>query len=404
MDQKESSGDLRQFLRDRGECLARFFYLLLPDPLDAEDLFLSLFARDRGGPAALPAAAATLIRAHRRRRGRSAYHPIEVADESPDRREPSSRTREAWHRVPFSGRASIVLRLGDFAEKDEMTAALGIAPEELWGRAERGLLALQKEIDGRGRSAVSPRGWASGEMLARVLADEKFAGTGPGRGGKRFHGDLVSAIESFRLLEGRVLRKPDWRRLEKRALREMPPPGATLLFDAFDTPFGPFEVAAIDRTVVGTCFGRRGERGWAAVFGGAAERVVRDPEALRRPRRELLEYFEGRRKRFTFSYRLVETTTFQASVLDAVARVPYGSVRTYKQIAEAAGRPEAHRAAGGALGRNPIPVVIPCHRVIAQTGHLGGFSAGPSLKERLLSLEGLGDLFAPLPPAAGESP
>lgn len=410
MTTKESADDLRQILSERGEGLAHLLSLLVPDPLDAEDLFLALFVRrapstsGRGRGTPSPVAALSLLRAHRRRRGRSAYRPVEVEGGGKTGPERSAPLRDAWRRVPFAGRASVVLRLGAFDEREEMAAALGIAPGELWGRAERGLLAFRKEIDGRARSAVSPKGWAPGEMLARVLADGAFAESGPERGGRRFFGDLVGALESYRLLEGRALKRSAWRRLERRALREMPPPGATLLFDAFDTLFGPFEVAAVDGVVVGTCFGRRGERGWSAAFGGAVDRSARNPDALEKPRRELLEYFEGRRKRFTFSYRLVGTTPFQSSILDACARVPFGAIRTYKQIAEAAGRPDAQRAAGGALGRNPIPVVIPCHRVIAQTGRLGGFSAGPSLKEKLLSLEGFGDLFAPLPPDPGESP
>ncbi|MBM3319521.1 MAG: MGMT family protein [Candidatus Eisenbacteria bacterium] len=86
-------------------------------------------------------------------------------------------------------------------------------------------------------------------------------------------------------------------------------------------------------------------------------------------------------------------SSFRAAVLDACARIPYGTVRCYKQLAEAVGRPGAMRAVGGALSRNPLPVVVPCHRVIARTGSLGGFSGGVALKKKLLSLEGMGDLF-----------
>ncbi|MFQ5945626.1 MAG: methylated-DNA--[protein]-cysteine S-methyltransferase, partial [Anaerolineae bacterium] len=84
-------------------------------------------------------------------------------------------------------------------------------------------------------------------------------------------------------------------------------------------------------------------------------------------------------------------TPFQAQVLRATLSVPHGRVASYGEIARRAGNPGASRAVGGALSRNPIPIVIPCHRVIASDGSLGGYSSGTHIKERLLRLEGSWD-------------
>lgn len=105
---------------------------------------------------------------------------------------------------------------------------------------------------------------------------------------------------------------------------------------------------------------------------------------------ELHEYFEGKRKSFTFSPDLSRCTAFQRNALMAASRIPYGETRTYAWLAEQAGSPRAARAAGQAMAANPVPLIIPCHRVIASSGKLGGFAGGLralDLKERLLDLE-----------------
>ncbi len=101
---------------------------------------------------------------------------------------------------------------------------------------------------------------------------------------------------------------------------------------------------------------------------------------------ELEEYFDGKRKSFDFPYHM-EGTAFQKKVWAELCRIPYGQTRTYKEIAEAVGHPKASRGVGMANHRNPISIVVPCHRVIGSNGALVGYAGGLSMKEALLSLE-----------------
>jgi methylated-DNA-[protein]-cysteine S-methyltransferase len=103
-------------------------------------------------------------------------------------------------------------------------------------------------------------------------------------------------------------------------------------------------------------------------------------------RRQLSEYFAGERRRFDLSLRL-SGTDFQVSVLQALQEIPYGETVSYGEIARRIGRPKAVRAVGAANGRNPLPIVVPCHRVIGSTGDLTGFGGGLDTKEALLRLE-----------------
>lgn len=104
-------------------------------------------------------------------------------------------------------------------------------------------------------------------------------------------------------------------------------------------------------------------------------------------RRELEEYFAGRLRRFTLPLDL-RGTAFQKRCWQALLEIPYGEVRTYAEIARTVGHPRAFRAVGGANHDNPIAIVVPCHRVIASDGTLGGYGGGLPLKEKLLRLEG----------------
>ncbi len=101
---------------------------------------------------------------------------------------------------------------------------------------------------------------------------------------------------------------------------------------------------------------------------------------------QLAEYFAGERKQFDVPLAL-RGTPFQLEVWRALQRIPYGETRTYADIARAIGRPTATRAVGGANGANPIPIIIPCHRVIGSNGGLTGFGGGIDVKRRLLDLE-----------------
>jgi O-6-methylguanine DNA methyltransferase len=110
---------------------------------------------------------------------------------------------------------------------------------------------------------------------------------------------------------------------------------------------------------------------------------------------ELQEYFQGRRKAFSYRADLSGCTDFQKKVLQAAARIPYGEVRTYSWLAQQAGSPKAARAAGQVMASNPVPIIIPCHRVIGSSGGLCGFAGGLKaldLKRWLLELEAAGNL------------
>jgi len=102
---------------------------------------------------------------------------------------------------------------------------------------------------------------------------------------------------------------------------------------------------------------------------------------------QLEEYLEGKRKVFDLDYS-PEGTDFQKDVWSALTRIPYGKTVSYAELAEMSGHAGAYRAAGNANGKNPIPIFIPCHRVIRSDGNIGGYSLGVDLKTRLLRLEG----------------
>ena len=101
---------------------------------------------------------------------------------------------------------------------------------------------------------------------------------------------------------------------------------------------------------------------------------------------QICEYMKGERKSFDFAYEL-HGTEFQKRVWNELCRIPYGEIRTYRQMAEAAGNLKASRAAGAANGKNPIMIVVPCHRVIGTDGKLTGYAGGLELKKALLDLE-----------------
>ena len=117
-------------------------------------------------------------------------------------------------------------------------------------------------------------------------------------------------------------------------------------------------------------------------------RVLEAPARLDPVRWELEEYFEGKRLDFDIPLDWSLTKGFTRRVLRATAKVPYGEVSTYRQVATKAGNERAVRAAGNALGANPIPIVVPCHRILRTGGSLGGYGGGVPRKEFLLRLEG----------------
>jgi methylated-DNA-[protein]-cysteine S-methyltransferase len=116
-------------------------------------------------------------------------------------------------------------------------------------------------------------------------------------------------------------------------------------------------------------------------------RVLAFPRRLDEPRRELEQYFAGSRHKFELPIDWRLTQGFGRRVLRATALIPYGAVSSYKQVATAAGSPRGSRAAGNALGHNPIPIIVPCHRVLHSGGGLGGYTGGLERKRLLLAVE-----------------
>jgi methylated-DNA-[protein]-cysteine S-methyltransferase len=123
-------------------------------------------------------------------------------------------------------------------------------------------------------------------------------------------------------------------------------------------------------------------------FDGRRPEGRRDAKRCKDAAVQLGEYFAGRRREFELALAPVGTD-FQLRVWRALCAIPYGAVRNYGDIARAIGQPKAARAVGQANGRNPLPIVIPCHRVLASDGTIGGYSSGLHVKHRLLALEGV---------------
>jgi O-6-methylguanine DNA methyltransferase len=156
----------------------------------------------------------------------------------------------------------------------------------------------------------------------------------------------------------------------------------------FDSPIGTLRIAS---TEVGLAYlglpgsGGRGFAGWLARAAKGARRETAfapNREAIR----QILEYLEGKRTDFDLALDL-RGTPFQNQVWHALLQIPYGVTRSYAEIARAVGNPAAVRAVGTANGSNPVALVVPCHRVIASGGKLGGYGGGLDLKRRLLAME-----------------
>jgi methylated-DNA-[protein]-cysteine S-methyltransferase len=156
-----------------------------------------------------------------------------------------------------------------------------------------------------------------------------------------------------------------------------------------DSPVGPLVIAATRRGLARVSYSNEYEAGVLEELAAKlSPRVLRAPARLDDVRRELNEYFEGVRTRFDLSIDWSLTQGFSRKVLRATARIPYGKVSTYKKVAGRAGNERAARAAGNALRSNPIPIVVPCHRVLGSGGALTGYAGGLARKEFLLELEG----------------
>ena len=149
---------------------------------------------------------------------------------------------------------------------------------------------------------------------------------------------------------------------------------------AIDTPIGPLTIFATDKAVTRLDF-------------AAGESISASPESMAvadQAASELGQYFAGQRKSFEVSVEL-QGTDFQKSVWREISRVNFGETKTYAELAGAIGNPKAARAVGGAVGANPVPIIVPCHRIMGAAGNLTGYSGGTGIptKIQLLELEGL---------------
>lgn len=159
-------------------------------------------------------------------------------------------------------------------------------------------------------------------------------------------------------------------------------------FDVVESPIGQLLVAASDHGIASIWFDPKPDEDLERLAQIAGPRVLRSPHTVDAARRELDEYFEGKRRHFDVALDLRALPPFTIAVLDQLARVPYGRTTTYGALAERVGRPRAARAVGTVMNRNRIPIVLPCHRVVGATGDLTGYAGGLERKLALLELEG----------------
>ncbi len=182
-------------------------------------------------------------------------------------------------------------------------------------------------------------------------------------------------------------------------------PGPAIYYGDFQSPVGRVWIARSSKGVFRISFSAPDEETFARELwtraSGAPTRgtgpagsalVTRSASAVSELEKHLREYFTGKRKSFAFPVDLQGTTPFQRSVLRATGKIPYGKAVSYQKLASSIGKARATRAVGQALGSNPVPIIIPCHRVIAADGTLGGFTVGDSpystdIKRKLLILE-----------------
>jgi methylated-DNA-[protein]-cysteine S-methyltransferase len=164
---------------------------------------------------------------------------------------------------------------------------------------------------------------------------------------------------------------------------------ADVSYAPVDSPFGELLLAASKQGLLRLAFPEEdADSVLERLATHVSPRIVESPARLDRIRRELDEYFEGRRREFELPLDWTLVGPFGRRVLGAAAQIPYGNVLTYTEVAAEAGSPRGSRAAGNALGANPIPIVVPCHRVLRGSGALGGYAGGLPRKQFLLELEG----------------
>ena len=179
------------------------------------------------------------------------------------------------------------------------------------------------------------------------------------------------------------------RAAERAAARASDEGLADVTYTTVDSPIGPLLVAATDRGLVRVSFRQeRHDDVLNDLVVRISPRVLEAPSELDEVRRELEQYVEGDRRRFELPLDWRLSRGFRCEVLRKLVRVPYGETATYAEMAIRAGRPRAYRAAGSACGSTPMPIVVPCHRVVPSGGGLGNYGGGVDVKKYLLELEG----------------
>lgn len=182
----------------------------------------------------------------------------------------------------------------------------------------------------------------------------------------------------------------DWQRIRADfAVRAAGDDAVDLAFETHETPYGPMVVGATRQGLVRIALPAESQD---AVLENLSKRI--SPRILRvtlpeitAARSQLDEYFEGGRRRFELPLDWQLTTGFRSQVLHATNEIPYGETRSYRDVAVEAGSPKAVRAAGTALATNPLPIVVPCHRVLRSDGKVGSYLGGSEMKEQLLAME-----------------
>jgi methylated-DNA-[protein]-cysteine S-methyltransferase len=164
---------------------------------------------------------------------------------------------------------------------------------------------------------------------------------------------------------------------------------ADVAYAPVDSPVGELVAAVTRRGLVRLAYeDGRGDAVLSDLAARVSPRVIEAPARLDDVRRQLDEYFAGRRHAFDLGLDWTLTHGFTRRVLQSTARIPFGELGTYRSVATGAGNAAAVRAAGNALGANPMPIVVPCHRIVRTGGALGGYTGGVQRKEFLLTLEG----------------
>ena len=152
-------------------------------------------------------------------------------------------------------------------------------------------------------------------------------------------------------------------------------PSPNDFYDVLDSPLGPLYLIFSSGVLTGINFSK------------PSNILLKRKEGMTAARKELAEYFNKTRQEFTCRTAFLEGTEFEKKVWETLRKIPYGETRAYKWLAVEIGKPQAFRAVGNALAKNPIPIIFPCHRVIETDGSLGGYSGGVDIKRRLIEIE-----------------